>query len=139
MLRMSSLAPLPSRSPSNRSLSNICVRQTIPVKSAQYRFALQFNSEFAAMKKEKLADPVYRRAYVSASVRRRLAIQIRDLRGERTQSEFADLIGKPQNVVSRLEDPAYGGISVRTLVEIANALGMGLKIEFIPLVAGEPE
>jgi hypothetical protein len=71
---------------------------------------------------EKLRNKRYRDSYVDANVRRFLAQQIRALRGDMSQEEFGRLLGKPQSVVSRLEDPAYGKFTLQTLLEIAASL-----------------
>ena len=64
-----------------------------------------------------------------------IAHQIRALREKSglNQKQFGDEIGKPQSVVSRLEDTEYGGITVNTLLDIAKARNVGLKVEFTDL------
>jgi len=71
---------------------------------------------------EKFRSKRYRHAYVGASNRRFIARQIRALRGDMSQEDFGRLIGKPQSVVSRLEDPSYGKFTQQTLHEVAAAL-----------------
>jgi transcriptional regulator with XRE-family HTH domain len=82
---------------------------------------------------EKLKDPRYRHAYVSARVRQQLAFRIRQLRGDRTQAEFGRLIKKTQSVVSRLEDPSHGRITIKTLLEIAKALDMAVIANIVDM------
>jgi hypothetical protein len=60
-----------------------------------------------------------------------LAQQIRALRGDLLQSEFGRLIGKPQSVVSRLEDPDYGKVTLQTLLDIAGKLDIALLVRFV--------
>jgi transcriptional regulator with XRE-family HTH domain len=60
-----------------------------------------------------------------------LAEQIRALRGELTQKQFGDKIGKPQSVVSRLEKEADRQISVQTLIDIAKPLDIAVIIRFV--------
>src|SRR5262249_12449351 len=60
-----------------------------------------------------------------------LAAQIRALRGDRTQSQFGKLIGKPQSVVARLERESYGKVNLQTLIDIAQKLGIALVIRFV--------
>lgn len=71
---------------------------------------------------DKFRNKRYRDAYVDANVRRFLAQQMRSLRGTMSQEEFGRVLGKPQSVVSRFEDPAYGKFTLQTLLEIAASL-----------------
>jgi transcriptional regulator with XRE-family HTH domain len=82
---------------------------------------------------EKLGKPAYRRAYLAEHVRRGVAYQIRALRDQRhwNQGEFSDLLGKPQSVVSRLEDPSYGKVTLQTLLEVASAFDVALQVRFV--------
>lgn len=70
----------------------------------------------------KLKKKRFRDSYVDANVRMFLAQQMRSLRGDMSQKEFGDLLGIPQSVVSRYEDPAYGKFNLQTLLEIAAKL-----------------
>ncbi len=79
----------------------------------------------------KLRDKSYRDAYVGARARRFLAHQLRLLRGEMSQAEFGKLIGKPQSVVSRWEDPAYGKMTLASLLEVAAQLDRALVVQFM--------
>lgn len=81
----------------------------------------------------KLSRRSYRDAYVAEHVRRGIAYQIRALRNQRniTQGELAKLVGKPQSVVSRLEDPDYGKMNLQTLLELASAFDVALQVRFI--------
>jgi len=80
---------------------------------------------------EPFLDKEYRDSYLDAYVRSSVAYQIQAIRErmELSQAAFGQLIDKPQNVVSRLEDTEYSG-SVKTLIEIAQHLGIGLEIRF---------
>jgi hypothetical protein len=83
----------------------------------------------------KLGNKAYRDAYVSEQVRRWIAHQIRALREHPDrkwkQGELSDRMGKPQSVVSRLEDPTYGKMTVQTLLEVAVAFDVALIIKFV--------
>jgi hypothetical protein len=83
----------------------------------------------------KLGNKEYRDAYVSEHVRRWIAHQIRALREHPDrkwkQGELSDRMGKPQSVVSRLEDPTYGKMTVQTLLEVAMAFDVALIIKFV--------
>ena len=68
---------------------------------------------------KKFRNKRYRDSYVSAMNTRFLAQQMRALRGDMSQEEFGKLLGKPQSVISRLEDPSYGKFTQQTLHEVA--------------------
>jgi len=80
---------------------------------------------------EKFRDKAYRDSYVGATVRRFVAQQIRALRGDLSQADFGHLLEKPQSVVSRLEDPAYGKLTIQTLLDIAAKLDRALIVQFV--------
>ncbi len=79
---------------------------------------------------KKLQNPKFRQAFVASNVRRGIAYQLRAMRGKRSQAEIGKLIDKPQNVVSRLENPRYGKVSVQTLLEVAAAFDVALIVKF---------
>lgn len=81
---------------------------------------------------EKFRYPKYRHSYVAAQNRQFLARQFREIRGAMPQSEFGKLIGKPQNVVSeRLENPAYGKLTLTTLFEVAQKLDRAVIVRLV--------
>ena len=81
-----------------------------------------------------LNNKPYRDAYVFEHVRNGLAFQLRGIRDERgwSQSTMGEQVGKPQNVISRLENPNYGRPNLQTLLEVASGLGVGLLVKFVP-------
>jgi hypothetical protein len=80
---------------------------------------------------DRFRDKRYRDRYVASHTRRFLARQMRKLRGDRSQTDFGDVLGKRQTVVSRLENPAYNGWSVRTMLEIAEKLNLAVFARFV--------
>lgn len=90
------------------------------------------NSRWARLK-AKIANKAYRDGYVSAHVRSWVANQIRVLRKERnlSQSDFAAKLGKPQSVVSRMEDPSYGKLTIQSLLAVASACDVALEVRFV--------
>src|ERR1700721_2321265 len=81
---------------------------------------------------EKLGRKSYREAYVEENVRTGIAYQIRALREARgwSQKKLAEAMGKPQSVLSRIEDPDYGKLSIQTLLEVASAFDIALIVQF---------
>lgn len=91
----------------------------------------------ALNKLKKFLSKSYRDAYLDNSVRSGIAYQIQSLRKARglSQSEFALKLGKPQSTVCRLEQEAYGRVSVTTLLDVAKALDVGLVVRFTSYVS----
>lgn len=90
--------------------------------------------DISAKLREKLGRKAYRAAYVAEHVRRGIAAQIRAMRDQRgwNQGKLSAEMGKPQSVVSRLEDPDYGKVTVQTLLEVASTFDVALQIRFVP-------
>ncbi len=79
-----------------------------------------------------LRDKEYRDAYVDGHVKSYIPYQLRAIREKLglTQKAFAERIGKPQSVVSRLENTEYGKVTVQTLLDIAHGLDIALVVKF---------
>lgn len=86
------------------------------------------SSKFA----DELNEKEMRDAYVQAQTRVKLAHQIRSLRTQRkwSQGELGERLGKPQSNVSRLEDADVGKYTLSTLLELASAFDVAVKVEF---------
>jgi transcriptional regulator with XRE-family HTH domain len=80
-----------------------------------------------------LNSKAYRDAYMSNHVRAGIAYQLQALREQSglSQAEFAKKIGKPQSVVSRLENTEYGKVTIQTLLDIAVSLDIALLVRFV--------
>jgi transcriptional regulator with XRE-family HTH domain len=70
-----------------------------------------------------LVDDEVRNEYVADRVRTRIAD-----RGW-SQAELGNKMGKPQSVVSRIEDPDYGKLTLQTLFEVAAAFKLPLSVD----------
>ena len=84
---------------------------------------------------QKLKDQEYRAEFLDVTVRGGIAYQMQALRRQHcsSQHDFATRVGKKQTQISRLESTEYGGVTVQTLIDIANSLGIGLIVRFVDL------
>src|ERR1017187_2328386 len=75
-----------------------------------------------------------RAKFVESHLNKTLAFQIRSLRGDWTQAEFAEKLGMKHsnNISARLENPNYGKHTLTTLKKIAAARDVGLVVWFVP-------
>src|SRR5260370_23788374 len=80
---------------------------------------------------EKFHNKDYRDGYVAAHTRGVLARQMRNFRGELSQADYTAKIGKQKTVVSRLENPAYSGWSLRTMLEVARRENVAVFVRFV--------
>jgi hypothetical protein len=60
-----------------------------------------------------------------------LARQMRNFRGDLSQAEFGAQLGKRQTIISRLESPAYGSWTLRTMFEIARKKNLAVFARFV--------
>lgn len=80
----------------------------------------------------KFRDKSYRDSYVRSHTKQFLARQMRAFRGEKSQKEFAELIGVTQSMVSeRLENPNYGKWTSQTLFDTASKLNVAVFVRFV--------
>src|SRR5258708_8626074 len=80
-----------------------------------------------------LSDKEVRREFVADQIRARIALLIRSLREQPdrdwTQAELGERAGKPQNVISRFEDPNYGKTALQSLFDLADASDLPVSID----------
>jgi transcriptional regulator with XRE-family HTH domain len=81
-----------------------------------------------------LKSKKFRERYVYEQIRNGIPFQIRALRKKHdwSQADLGEAAGKPRPVISRLEDPNYGKLSIKTLFEIASAFEVALLVKFVP-------
>lgn len=79
-------------------------------------------------------NKAYRNAYVAEHVKTSVPLQIHHIREEcdLTQAELAEKAKTTQTVISRLEDPNYGNLTLNSLLKIASALDIALLVKFVP-------
>ena len=76
----------------------------------------------------------FRDAYVYEHVRNGVPFQIRALRKDRnwSQLELAQAANTSRTVITRIEDPNYGKLTLKTLLQVASAFNVALLIKFVP-------
>jgi transcriptional regulator with XRE-family HTH domain len=82
---------------------------------------------------KRLADRIYREAFVEARLRESIAAQIYFIRESRklTQGQLADILGTKQPAVSRIER-GEASLSLKTLEGYARAFDVALSVKFVP-------
>lgn len=78
----------------------------------------------------RLENDEFRSSFLISYTNMFISNQLRALRADKSQSEFSELLQKPQSVISRIENPDASK-SLNTLFEIANTLKLALIIRFV--------
>ncbi|QPI45375.1 helix-turn-helix domain-containing protein [Weissella paramesenteroides] len=79
-------------------------------------------------------DPAFAQLVEQENINLEVAVQVRDLREQMgmSQREFANLVGKPQSTIARIENGSMNA-STKMLAEIAQATHQRLTIQFSPV------
>lgn len=82
---------------------------------------------------DKFEKKSYRDGYLDTRVRNGIARQVQAIRTKLrlSQTQFGDLVGKKQAVISRLEDPDNSGLTIKSLLDIASGAGVALLVQFV--------
>jgi transcriptional regulator with XRE-family HTH domain len=92
-------------------------------------YGLPWSEQFV----RQLSDKEVRGEFVADQIRARIALLIRSLREQAdrkwTQAELGERAGKPQNVISRFEDPDYGKMSLQSLFDLAAAFDLPVWVD----------
>jgi transcriptional regulator with XRE-family HTH domain len=91
-------------------------------------------SEIDRSLRVKLRDREYAHSYAESFLNAFVATQIKAIREQRelTQSELAEMIGTTQTGISRIENVNYSSWSIRTLLKLARAFDVRLRVSFEP-------
>ena len=79
------------------------------------------------------ANKDYRDGYLRTQIGSGIAYQIRALRAKLgfSQQRFAEVTGKTQEAISRIENSRSGAVTVRTLLDIAAGANVALLVQFV--------
>lgn len=81
-----------------------------------------------------LRNKPFREAYVEAQAKRAIPFQVRAIMERRgiSQTELAERSGLTQGVISRAANPAYGNLTLNTIIRVAAGLDMAFVGTFVP-------
>ena len=83
---------------------------------------------------EELKDPSTHQGLAEANEAWDMVLELARIRQEKglTQEQLAEMVGTKQQNIARIENPAYEGHSLGLLRRVARALGMVVRVQFIP-------
>jgi transcriptional regulator with XRE-family HTH domain len=94
---------------------------------------MPYGSPWSEQFVRQLSDKEVRSEFAADQIRARIALLIRSLREQSsrnwTQAELGERAGKPQNVISRFENPDYGKMSLQSLFDLAAAFDLPVWID----------
>ncbi len=80
----------------------------------------------------KFRSESYRHSYVRSHTKQFLARQMRAFRDDRSQKQFAEVLGVSQSMISeRLENPNYGKWNMQSLFNVAEKLDVAVFVRFV--------
>lgn len=84
--------------------------------------------------RERLKDPDYRKFHEEEKFRNLLGEEIASARkrGKLSQKDLASLAGVPEKAISSIERGEYKKLTLKLLLEIANAAKMRMKVQLVP-------
>ena len=85
--------------------------------------------------REDLQDPEFHQGFAEANEAWDMVLELARIRQEKglTQEQIAEMVGTKQQNIARIENPAYEGHSLGLLRRVARALGMVVRVQFIPV------
>lgn len=109
------------------------IQTGIPLRAPAFQPVVLFQPLPAIVIRQDWLDDEYREAYMEASVEQNIAWQIKFNRQFRNfdQSQLAELIGTKQSAISRLEDPSYGRLNLKSIIKIAHAFKCAVSVKLI--------
>jgi transcriptional regulator with XRE-family HTH domain len=113
------------------SLANRLLKDDLTNFSDDAQMSTNLNSKKSLIRRLRKGRAA-RARFVESHLDKKLALQIRSLRGDLSQEEMEQKTGIKQQAISRLENPYYGKATLSTLKKIASANDVGLLVEFVP-------
>lgn len=120
---------LMSVQPAWQSVAQTGITELVPA----FQPVISARSFPAITERKEWLDEEFREAYMEASVEQNIAWQIKFNREKRnlSQKNLAQIIGTQQSAISRIEDPSYGALNLKSIVKIAHAFKCALSIKLI--------